>query len=77
MKTVYGLNVDNLKILPERMVKDAAEMQQEEDPDNSFIRLLKSAEEFKDAGLTPIFLCDKDMQRVMVTTKEKLERKFH
>ena len=77
MKTVYGLNVDNLKILPERMVKDAAEMQQEEDPDNSFIRLLKSAEEFKDAGLTPIFLCDKDMQRVMVTTKDKLERKFH
>jgi len=76
MKTVYGLNVDNLKILPERMVKDAAEMQQEEDPDNSFIRLLKSAEEFKDAGLTPIFLCDKDMQRVMVTTKEKLEQKF-
>jgi len=77
MKTVYGLNVDNLKILPERMVKDAAEMQQEEDPDNSFIRLLKSAEEFKDAGLTPVFLCDRDMQRVMVTTKEKLERKFH
>lgn len=77
MKTVYGLNVDNLKILPERMVKDAAEMHEKEDPDNSFIRLLRSADEFKDAGLTPVFLCDKDMQRVMVTTKEKLERKFH
>lgn len=77
MKTIYGLNVDNLKILPERMVKDAAEMHNDEDPDNSFIRLLRCAEEFRDVGLTPVFLCDREMQRVMVTTKEKLERKFH
>jgi hypothetical protein len=77
MKTVYGLKVENLKLLPERMVKDAAELNIERDPDNSFTRLLKSAEEFRDAGLTPVFFCDADMQKVMVTTKEKIERKFH
>ena len=77
MKTVYGLRVDNLKVLPERMVKEAAELNIERDPENSFTRLLRSAEEFKDAGLTPVFLCDKEMQKVMVTTKEKMERKFH
>ena len=77
MKTVYGLNVDNLKILPERMVKDAAEINLEFDPDNSFTRLLRSAEEFREAGLTTVFLCDSDMQTVMVTTKEKLQRKLH
>lgn len=77
MKTVYGLKVENLKVLPERMVKEAAELNVERDPDNSFTRLLKSAEEFRDAGLTPVFLCDADMRKVLVTTKEKMERKFH
>jgi len=77
MKTVYGLRIDNLKVLPERMVKDAAKNVEEYDPDNSFVRLLASAEEFRDAGLTPVFLCDQEMERVMVTTKEKLNKKFH
>jgi len=77
MKTIYGLKVENLKVLPERMVKEAAEINVERDPDNSFTRLLKSAEEFRDAGLTPIFLCDAGMHKVLVTTEEKMERKFH
>ena len=77
MKTVYGIRVDNLRVLPEKMVKDSAKHLEEYDPDNSFVRLLASAEEFRDAGLTPVFLCDPEMKRFMVTTKEKIERKFH
>lgn len=77
MKTIYGLNLDNLKIMPERMIKSAARDQEEFDPENSFIRLLRTAEEFRDAGLTPIFLCDADMNKVMVTTQERMQRKLH
>lgn len=77
MKTLYGLNLENLKILPERMVQDAAKTTEEFDPYNSFVRLLESAQEFRDAGLTPVFLCDPEMENVMVTTKEKLQKKLH
>ena len=59
------------------MVKEAAIVASEEDPDNSFATLLKSAEVFRQEGLTPIFLCDADLQRVLVTTKETLQKKFH
>ena len=75
MKTVYGLPVLDLKILPEKMIVDAAYMYMKEDPDNSFVRLLKAGDEFRDAGLTPVFLSDLDMKRVMVTTQERLDKK--
>jgi hypothetical protein len=77
MKTVYGLPLLDLKMLPEQMIKDAADMYRKEDPDNSFIRLLRAGEEFKDAGLTPIYLSDEPMQKLMVTTKEKMQKKYH
>jgi hypothetical protein len=77
MKSVYGIPVLDLKMLPEQMVIDAADMYREEDPENSFVRLLRAGEEFKDAGLTPIYLSDKPMKRMMVTTKEKMQKKYH
>jgi hypothetical protein len=77
MKEVYGLPILDLKILPEKMIEDAANMYREEDPENSFIRLLRAGEEFRDAGLTPVFLSDRTMEKLMVTTKEKMQKKFH
>lgn len=76
MKSIYGLPLLDLKVLPERMIKEAAKVS-EDDPDNAFATLLESANVFRQEGLTPIFLCDSDMQRVMVTTKETLQKKFH
>jgi PP-loop superfamily ATP-utilizing enzyme len=77
MKNVYGLPIVDLKILPEKMIRDAAEMFKETDPNNSFVGLLESANEFRQEGLTPVFLCDKDMKKLLVTTKEILQKKFH
>jgi hypothetical protein len=77
MKDVYGLPLIDLKILPEQMIRDAAEMFMVEDPRNSFVTLLESADEFRQAGLTPIFLSDVDMQKLLVTTKEKIQKKLH
>ena len=77
MKVVYGHALDNLKEISEQLISDAAEAYKEIDPQNSFERLLATAKEFREAGLTPIFLCSSDMQKVMVTTKEKLQKKMH
>lgn len=77
MKVVYGHKLDNLKEISEQLISEAAEAYREIDPENSFERLLTTAKEFRDAGLTPIFLCSSDMQKVMVTTKEKLQKKMH
>ena len=77
MKTVYGYTLDNLKEISEQLISEAAEAYKEIDPDNSFERLLTTAKEFREAGLSPIFLCSPDMQKVMVTTKEKLLKKMH
>jgi len=77
MKRIYGLPLTNLKIVPEKMIFDAAVMFQEEDPNNSFVRLLNAANEFRDAGLTPMFLSDINMHNLMVTTEEKLQKNYH
>lgn len=77
MKSIYGIPVLDLKMLPEKMIEDAADMYRSEDPENSFIRLLRAGEEFRDAGLTPIYLSDEPMHRLMVTTKEKMQKKYH
>jgi len=77
METVYGLKVSNLRVMPEEMVVKAARDLEKEDPDNSFSMLLKGADNFRMVGLTPVFLCDINMQNLMVTTEEKLRKKYH
>lgn len=77
MKSVYGYKLDNLREISQQMIQDAADAYRDVDPDNSFERLLATGKEFEGAGLTPIFLCDNSMQKVMVTTKEKLQKKLH
>jgi hypothetical protein len=77
MKTIYGVNYDSLKVVSEEIIESAAEAFKDTDPENNFNKLLLSAKEFRIAGLTPIFLVDDTMQQVLVTTKEKLQRKYH
>lgn len=77
MKTIYGVNYDSLKVISEEIIESAADAFKETDPENNFARLLVAAKEFRIAGLTPVFLCDNDMRQVLVTTKERLARKYH
>lgn len=77
MKTIYGVNYDSLKVISEEIIESAADAFKETDPENNFARLLVAAKEFRIAGLTPVFLCDNDMRQVLVTTKEKLTKKYH
>ena len=47
------------KVIPEHIMEASAEMAMElGESDNSFSRMLLVAKEFKDAGMTPMFLLD-------------------
>ena len=71
------LSVENMFIIPEQSIKDAAKTERYLNPNNTFDRLLKVAREFRRADLTPIFLYDEDEMNLYVTTKEKMQNKFH
>jgi len=61
-------------ILKEDFVKMASE---EFEYGNAYEHLLSIGEEFKEAGLTPIYIYDPEENSVYVTTKEKSENTFH
>jgi hypothetical protein len=70
------VDVDNLQLVSEEIVQYCADVLAD-DEDNSFKRILGVAEEFREVGLTPVFLCSHTLQDLFVTTKEKLQKKLH
>ena len=73
---LYGTDVDKLQVVSEEIVVFCAS-QLPDDEENSFQKFLDVADEFREAGLTPVFLCSRTLQDLYVTTKEKLQKKFH
>jgi hypothetical protein len=68
-------SIDNLHIVPEEIVVACAEHLEGEE--NNFELFLEVAKEFREAGLTPIFLCSRSMKDLYVTTQENLQKKFN
>lgn len=69
------MDINNLQIVPEEIFRYCAEVMGLED--NNFSNCLKVADEFREAGLTPVFLCSYDLKNIGVTTKEKITKKMH
>ena len=65
-----------MHIIPEEMIVYCAS-QFAPDEDNTFKRFLEVASEFRDAGLTPVFLSTEKLEDLMITTQEKLQKKLH
>ena len=65
-----------LQLVPEDIIEFCAG-QFSPTEENSFRNVLNAADEFRDAVLTPIFLCTETLKDLFVTTKEKLEKKLH
>ena len=61
----------DLQTVSQEMVEWCAE-QCADDDQNSFKRLLVAAKEFRNAGLTPVFLCSDTLRDLYVTTVERL-----
>jgi hypothetical protein len=68
--------LSDLYVIPEEMVIHCAQ-QFEEGEENNFTQFLVAADEFRQAGLTPVFLCSKSMKDMYVTTEEKMRKKYH
>jgi hypothetical protein len=68
----------NLKIVPEKIIVDANEacvVIGEED--NSFGRLLEQGQEYRKAGLTPLYVLNEDNVSMTVTAKELVNYQLH
>jgi hypothetical protein len=63
-------------VIPEHVVEDAAAAIPD-DEENSFARLLKTANEFREAGLTPLFLVNEEFKNLVVICKETYGKKLH
>ena len=67
--------VSGLQLVPEDIVEYCADAC-DDNEDNSFRRILDAGYEFKEAGLTPVYLCSTTLQDLFVTTREKLQKKL-
>lgn len=65
----------NSKEVPEYLIRQAAELA---GPNNSFLLALKWGEDYRQAGLTPVYYTDEEEKMIFVTTEEKMNgTEFH
>ena len=62
-------------LIPEEIVKQAAH-DCKDDEQNGFLRVLKAGQEFKDAGLTPMYILDQNYMDLVVVSKETINKKI-
>jgi len=65
------------QVVPEKVIKNCAVELENEEPNNSFSILLKEGELYKQASLTPIYILDTERSEMIVTSKEKLDKKYN
>ena len=57
------------KEVSESIIKQAAELA---GPNNNFLLALQWAEDYRQAGLTPVYYTDEEERMIFVTTEEKM-----
>lgn len=63
------------KEVSESVIRQASELA---GPNNNFLLALQWAEDYRQAGLTPVFYTDDDERMIFVTTEEKMSGvKYH
>jgi hypothetical protein len=63
-------------IIPEFVVQQASDAIPD-DNDNSFARLIKAAELYRSAGMTPVFMLNPNYKDLVVICKETFGKKLH
>lgn len=72
------MNMQTYKIIPERIMRLSAQTATEMgESDNSFNRMLTASKEFKNAGMTPMFLLDTITMDVICVAKETFGKKLN
>jgi len=62
--------------IPEDTVKEAADLCAD-DKDNSFFRVWTTGQEYKSAGLTPVYLLNREKMQLYVIAAEIYGKKLH
>jgi len=71
------LSFMTMQVVPEKFIREAAEIMIEEDKNNSFIYALETGKVFKENNLSPLYLLNSDTMTIYVTSKERMKKKFH
>jgi hypothetical protein len=70
----------SLQVVSERLIREAAQAAESLEPyekHNSFIYALETGKIYKDNNLSPVYLLDHHRMAIYVTSKQRLEKKFH
>lgn len=70
------MTMETYIVIPESVVVEAAEACKD-DPTNNFLKVFNAGQEFKAAGLTPIYLLDQDYMDLVVIAKELYKKKLN
>jgi hypothetical protein len=62
--------------IPEEIVKQSADFCKE-DENNGFIRVWRAGQEYKSAGMTPIYLLDQSLMQLIVVAAETFGKKLN
>jgi len=63
-------------VIPEYVVVEAAEACKD-DPTNNFMKVWNAGQEYKAAGLTPVYLLDQNYMDLVVIAKELHKKKLN
>jgi hypothetical protein len=63
-------------VIPEEVVKQAANDCRDNEQ-NGFLKVLIAGNEYKKAGLTPIYILDQNFMDLVVVAKETFQKKLH
>jgi hypothetical protein len=67
----------SFQVVPERVIREAADAMSAEEKNNSFIYALKAGKAFKDNDLSPVYLLEPESMGIYVTSKERMKKMFH
>ena len=70
------MQIEAYAVIPESIVEEAADACKD-DPDNNFLKVYNAGQEFKSAGLTPIYLLDEFYMNLFVVAKETYKKKLN
>ena len=70
--------MEMFKIIPREVIVESASIAaQMGDQDSSFATLLSAAQQFENAGMTPIFLLDGKKMDMLCVARETFQKKLH
>ena len=67
---------DMYVVIPEEVVQSASDAMPD-DPLNNFRKVLNAGKQFREAGLTPIYILDQNVMDLVVIAKETYQKKLH